>query len=329
MLSDILSVLKFATDPQTRNILNAIITVAARKQPDWKKQIQTENFEFNQSNWAMLSAFTNELFQNIRVTNISPTKLSRFKTIYTELINNAYHHGCKERNKWKIGIKCVYSRWFIQLEVKDDGKGFLVDSVLQNVNRERLEGTRQGKSGLELVRDLSDSMFVQGRQSNVSIVIAGNDRIGISTKTEKYGKHDMLIITWVDNNEWSFLSPDWEPLSNTLNSAIQQLILVKFDTPRKDLIERSIEMSTERKIGMPPDEQEKTFSTQDVKKVRPIITECGSDKSHLFAYIISSDWVYHELKELETPNLEIFRNELDARKWLLTNAKPYFSKTSS
>jgi anti-sigma regulatory factor (Ser/Thr protein kinase) len=335
MLSDILSVLRFATDPQTQNTLNAIASAASRKQPNWKAQVKLEQFKFDQSNWAMLGAFTNELFQNIKATNVSQTKLNRFKTIYTELVNNAYHHGCKDRSRWKIGIKCIYSRWFIQLAIKDDGKGFLVDSALKKVRGERLDGTRQGRSGLELVRDLSDSMFVDGKESMITIVVSGNDRIGISTTTEKHGKYNMLIVTWVDNDEWSFLAPDWEPLSNTLASATQQLIMIRFDTPSPTMVD--VEMSLEngvipnKKIGVPGEDEEegRQFSTQEMKKARPIITECGSDKSHLFAYIISSNWVYEELKELETSNLRIFRTEPDARNWLLSNAKSYFSKVSS
>jgi anti-sigma regulatory factor (Ser/Thr protein kinase) len=332
MLTDIISILKFATDPQTRNTVGAILNAASQKKPNWKAQIQLESFEFNQSNWALINAFTNELFRKISATKISRTKLSRFKSVYTELLNNAYNHGCKGKSRWKISVKCIYSRWFIQLEVKDNGKGFIVDSALEKVKNERWNDERKGRSGLELARDLSDSIFIDGKNSRITIVIAGEDRINIYKSIEKHGKHDLLIITWADKDEWSFLAPDWEPLSNILNSATQRLILVRFASPS-----RADEAQVGTKaIGVPPVEKEdeeyeevdKDFSTQELRQARPIITECGLDTNHLFAYIISSYWAYTDLKELETENLRFFRNEPDAKNWLLKKGKSFFAKES-
>jgi anti-sigma regulatory factor (Ser/Thr protein kinase)/ribosomal protein L40E len=318
MLTDIISLLKVATDPKTRDTITAIIGVASRKQPNWKEQIRVEGYQFTPENSATINAFTNELFRKVLKTGISQGKLERFTTVYSELINNAYYHGCQGKSKWKIIVRCVYSRWFIQLEVSNSGDGFDIQAAMRKVAEERGNGKRHGKSGLELVRDLTDSMYVDGKKSKISIVIAGENRINITTSEELHNKYNLLVVTWKDNEDWSFLIPDWEPLNEVLTKATQSLILIRFGTHSGD---DSAEVRS-KKINSPDGEIDiGKKSTTKIRAAKPIITECALDTDHLFAYIISEKWVYEELVELETENLRFFRNESEAKHWLIETAK--------
>lgn len=320
MITDVLGMLQFATNPNTRATLSAILNAASRRQPNWQTQIQVAGGTFTPSNWPMISAFTNDLFLKVSATGMSRTKFERFQAVYQELISNAYDHGCAKRSRWTISVKCIFCRWYVQLEVKDDGKGFLVHEALDKVAHERANGERQGRSGLELVQTLSDSVYVRGRNSHVTVVIAGEDRIRIRTSCERLGNSDLLIVIWLDEEEWSFLVPDWKPLKDVLDTASQPLILVKFARGSS-----ADETETYPKpIEVPDDERDPAVpATKLFRKAWPIIKQCALDESHYFAYLVSTQWtwVYDDLRSMETSNLRFFFSELEARQWLELRAR--------
>lgn len=319
MLSDFLSVLKFLTDSQTRDTIKAISQVASHKQSDWKKNVYSMREQFKISEWVKINAFSNDLFQRIKNTGISESKFQRFTTIYSELVDNAYNHGCGGKNNCKVTIQCLFSKWFIQLEVADDGRGFDLKKVLQKVDDERADSRiRHGQSGIELILELSDSVEV--KKSRVLVVIAGEDRIKIKTTVVGLEKREMCIVTIEEDEQWSFLSPSWEPLRDTLETITQPLILVRFGKPTtmKDegpaLPQKFYPMDSSGVMGV----------TKPRRKAKPIITECALDKNHYFAYVTPERWVYDDLKKLENSdddendikNLRFFRNENDAISWL-------------
>lgn len=318
MLSDIVNVLKFLTESQTRDTIAAITQIASREQSNWKKNLHSMKQQFRISDWAKINAFTNDLFERVANTGISETKIHRFTTIYSELVDNAYSHGCKDNKKGKVTIQCIYSKWFIQLEVTDNGKGFDLEKTLNAVRNERTQLIRHGKSGLEIVIELSDKVEV--KKSRVSVVIAGEDRIKILTSSEKLNYKDLLVVTVEEDNQWSFLFPSWEPLRETLEAATQPYVLVRFDKSfHVDLNDSEVTIKTR------PETRVNTNSsirqTKPRRTVIPIITEYALDKKHYFAYITRDRWVYNDLKRLEDnsdgiKNLRIFQNEGEAREWL-------------
>lgn len=328
MLSDILNILKFFTDSQTRDTMKAIKMVASSRQKDWRKNVHHVREQFSIANWMKINAFTNDLFERVQNTDISQEKYRRFTTVYSELINNAHDYGCRTNPKCKIIVDCIYSRWFIQLEIKDGGNGFDLHDSLEAVQKQRDEGKRKGKSGLEIVMDLSDKFEV--KKTCIVVVIAGEDRIKTHTAIEKINEADLLLVTVEEDREWSFLAPSWQPLRDTLEKATQPLILVRFGKSSEKSNERVIvlgnfgEKHSSEAYTKAQQPKEKFFIedshvmriTNVRGRAKPIIIDCALDKNHHFAYITPDRWVYDDLKELETANLKFFRNTKDAYYWL-------------
>lgn len=314
MISDILSILKFITDSQTRDTIKAITQATSKKQSDWKNHIFVEKGDFKENNWVNIDVFTNNLFQHVRDTGISETKFRRFTSAYTELIDNAYQHGGIKSNKGSVSINCIFSKWFIQIEVKDSGNGFDLHESLEKVRSDRDDGLRDGKSGLELVRELCDKVEV--KKTRVVAVIAGEDRMHVLSKVDKVGKVDLLEVTVIEDEQWSFLPPSWEPFRDAIEKANQPLILVRFGKMQSRAEGSSVPMA---KDVFFVENSVMTVVRRTLvgrRKMRPIIVECALNKNHYYGYVTPDRWVYDDLKELETDNLKFFRNIRDANIWL-------------
>lgn len=243
MIADILSILKFITDAQTRDTVKAIAQATSRNQDDWRKYVYVMKGQFRDSEWINIDAFTNELFRRVKDTGITETKFSRFRSVYTELIDNAHQYGGNATKKI-VSINCIFSKWFIQIEIKDNGKGFNLGESLTKVRLDKMEGLREGKSGLELVSELCDKLEV--KKSRVTAVIAGEDRIQVLTKTEKIGKAELLEITVVEDEQWSFLPPSWESFRDVIEKAIQPLVLIRFGRIQEKLVNQGSSVSSQR-----------------------------------------------------------------------------------
>lgn len=320
MLGDIINVLKFVTDTNTRETVKAFTEVAARRQKNWRRHIYTMSGKFSVAEWVKINAFTNELFQQVAEVGLSSSKLKRFKTVYSELTNNAYQHGCKKRHKCKVTIKCVYSKWFIQLDIADSGAGFDFDEAIKKVNNERNEGKRTGKSGIEVVSEIADIFQVQ--KARVSVVIAGEDRIKVYTNIEKVGQKELVTIFVETDPDWSFLSPDWTPFREAFDAHKQELWLVRFgeaaDRP-DSLIPKETEIVLVPEKRAFKDNDDILGPTGVRRVVKKIITE-AADINRYYAYVVPSHWVFDDMKVLQAENLRLFQSEDEARIWLENKA---------
>ena len=316
MIGDILNILKFVTDTNTRETVKAFTDVAARHQKNWRRQIHSVSGKFTVAEWVKINVFTNELFQQIAEVGLSSSKLKRFKTIYSELIDNAYHHGCKKRQKCRVTVKCVYSKWFIQLEVVDSGEGYDFDEAQQKIEQERIEGKRTGKSGIEVVKEIADIFEVH--KARVLVVIAGEDRIRVRTKIEDMGQKELVTIFVETDPDWSFLSPDWTPFREAFDEHKQDLVLVRFGVAA-DKPDSLIPKETKIVLAPEPrefrDNDDMLGPTTTRRVFKKIITE-AADINRYFAYVIPSHWVFHDMNELQAENLKLFQTEDDARVWL-------------
>jgi len=318
MFTDFLNFLKFITDSQTRDTVKAFAEVASRKQKDWKQYVRSVSGKFTVAEWAKINAFTNDLFQKVLESGLSESKFRRFKTAYSELVDNAYHHGCKKRSNCKVTIKCVFSKWFIQLEITDTGKGFNYEEALDNVHQERWEEKRSGKSGLEVVSDVVDSLHIH--KSRILIVIACDDRIKVHKSTERISRKELLTIIVEADKDWSFLSPDWTPLREALDEANQELVLVRFGT---SVDTHNVPFATKKKFHMvtiDKDDDDLLRPTRPRREAKIVISE-AMDENRYYAYVVPTHWVHSDMKELQTDNLKFFQTELDAKNWLRKCAK--------
>lgn len=303
MLPNILDVLKFITDSKTGDFVKSISKIASQQQVDCSRDVIVFTGRFRHSEWYKIKAFANELFSKILETGINESKYKRFKTVFSELVTNAYKHGCRNKKNCYVRVRCKFSRWYIQLEVSNTGKGMDLEKALKKVERQRIKGYRQGKSGLEIVSELTDVMEV--KKSQIVVIIAGEDRIKIHTEVHRVENTDLLLITVEENDEWGFLPPKWESLRDTLEKVEERLILVRFGKYRTIKDEaRFVEDSDSMRI------------THRRRMAKPIITECALDKNHFFAYVTADRWVYEDMRELEKDNLRFFRNSNDAYFWL-------------
>jgi anti-sigma regulatory factor (Ser/Thr protein kinase) len=314
MISDILSILKFITDAQTRDTVKAIAQATSKKQSDWKKHVFVMKGKFKETEWINIDAFTNDLFQRVKDTGISETKFRRFTSAYSELIDNAYQHGGLNAKKGIVSINCIYSKWFIQIEIKDNGNRFDLYKSLEKVRNDREQGLREGKSGLELVRELCDKVEI--RKSCVIAVIAGEDRMQILSNVEKFGNTELLEVTVIEDEQWSFLPPSWETFRDAIEKASQPIILVRVGKMQSRAEGNSI--TTAKEVFFVENNVMSAIRRTLVgrRKMRPIIVDCALNKNHYYAYVMPDRWVYDDLKELETNNLKFFRNVSDANAWL-------------
>lgn len=321
MLSDILNIFKFITDSSTRETIQSIARIASERQVDWKKNVFSMKGEFRLSDWFKINAFTNELFRRVRETGISDSKYDRFTTVYTELVENAYHHGCNKKKRCKVKISCIFSKWFIQLEVADTGKGFSISDIEERIRQEKRTESRIGlkKTGLEVVLELSDNLEIK-KKSRVIVVIAGENRVKIHETIEKAEGKNILVVTVEEDSQWSFLYPSWEPLRDALERTEEPLILVRFGRLK---VEDTSPVVPQKKFV--PDNSSLRI-TKRARQALPVILECALNRNSLYAYVLSDRWVYDNFSEFETENLHFFRNESNAKAWLLNPEKNFQEK---
>lgn len=287
MLSELIEILKFITDDKTRQTVQMIGQVASNREKNWSKNIQTMKGKFSARESAKVNAFANALFTEIEKTGITDEKLSIVKTVFTELVNNAFRHGCKYEKKCKISINSIFSKWFVEMEVRDEGKGFNVEEIL---NAKRV-GRR---TGLQLVNDLADNLVTNSTGNVVTVLVASGNRINVETKTLMYDAKALDVITLSEEEDWYFLSPNWFPLQKALNEIVHDNVLVTWKTG----------------IQIYP------LDTCRLGKLIEVTTGCHITPEKNYAFVVHSDWILQDLQEAETNNLKFFSNLYNARRWL-------------
>jgi len=297
MIDEILSFLRFATDPKTRETISTISQVVSASNRDWEKEIQTRKAKFACEESYKVGAFVNHLLDEMKNSGVSPEKITKFRIVFTELIGNAFQHGCKNSHGGKIRIRCTYSRWFIRLEIADPGRGFNLSETLQK----QLEADTGEKvqHGLTLVNNLTYALRTNKRGNVVTAFLASQDSMDIVPAVEKYKGQEILVVTVTDRQEWQYLMASWEPLLHAVENTRQDLVLIRF--------------------------QDMSLTTDRVRKMEKyVVRELNEHFGKRYALVVSSeDERYFELSKFNSDNFRVF-DELqtdEARQWLIGTIK--------
>lgn len=299
ILNDVLSFLRFVTDTQTRDTLASILHVVAKNQKDWKKDIKSVKAEFNGGETHTLAVFINNLLDDFLVIGLSKAKIADFKIVFSELINNAFEHGCRHSEKCTISVQCVYSKWFVHLQVSDSGKGFDLDKTLESLQEQRELDPKKLKHGLQVVKNIAFRLYTNKKGNSIAAVLMGQDNISVIPSTTNYRGQEILVLTIDSDRAWYHLTADWTPLIRTIeNQHHKKLVLI--DATVMD------------------------WSTKESSNAKIVVQKFSGTTDRFYAFVVS-DLVEDEfeLSNLDTENIKVFRHSeiTQAKTWLIEKTR--------
>ncbi len=220
MLNDILLFLKFVVDPNARDTLSGILSFVSKTQKNWRRDVKTTKAEFTGNETYALSVYANSLLSEFEKIGLSANKVSDFNVVFSELVNNAFEHGCNFTDKCHVKITCTYSRWFIQLQVSDSGKGF---NLASQVNTDDFwkhfeQDKTSTKHGLQIVNNLAIRLYTNKKGNSVTAILSGQDSMSVTPAIQKYKNQELLIIHIDSEQAWHYVVADWKPLLRIVHS---------------------------------------------------------------------------------------------------------------
>lgn len=299
IFSDVLNFLKFVTDPNAKNTLADILRVVSRTQKNWKKDIKSVKAEFNGNESYTLSVFVNSLLDDFAVVGLSKNKISDFKIVFSELINNAFEHGCRHSEKCKIVVQCVYSRWFIHLQVSDSGKGFDLEKTLEKLQQQTDSNPTQSKHGLQVVKNIAFRVYSNKKGNLIAAVLTGQDNIEVIPATEHFKGKELLIVNIRSDRAWYYIVADWKPLTRIVDS-YHKMKLIYIN---------AIDMDWTTKVG---------------ESAKTVVERFSETQDRYYAFVVSDQCEDEfELSNLDTDNVKVFRESeiTRAKSWLIEKAQ--------
>jgi len=293
MFSNILSLLRFITDPETRKTLAILSQTVSNNHKNWKDSIKNATAKLSGDDSFRASAFANYLLGELKNLGASNELVNRFQIVFTELVNNAFKHGCKHDKKCKVSIRCTYSQWFIRLEISDSGEGFHFNPDRQYVDEPH---------GLDVVQKLTYKFITNKKGNVITAFIAGHDSLNAIHNIERYKGQEILVINVTSRIEWHYMISDWEPLRRALEYATQRLILINC-------------------IEVP-------WSTEVSRKSKRTIKEF-QDPQKFYALVVHYEIAgAFDLDTLNSDNFKVFEHYYDttaAKQWLIQQGKRFGS----
>lgn len=218
MIDDILMMLRFITDPETRKTIRILASIPSRNKLDWRRDVRRASARFSGIEPFKVMNFANALINDMKALNVSENDIKRFKTVFDELIRNAFEHGCHAVKKCRVSINCTYSRWFIALEVSDSGEGFDFSEALA------FQG--DNTHGLQLVDKLAFKLTANKKGNSLTALLISEPVLRILPRIEECCGKEILVLRVVDEQDWNYMIADWEPLRNAVKRASQNLVLI-------------------------------------------------------------------------------------------------------
>lgn len=293
MISVILDFLRLLFSPDTRETLGHISSFVAKSQKNWKADIKTSKAKFSGDESYKVSVFANSLFDELKKSGISNEKADKFRIVFTELITNAFEHGCKHRPRCRVKVHCTYSPWFIRLRVTDSGNGFDLLRHLSSGSQVDEKNNDEYPHGLQVVNKLTYRLYTNKKGNSVTAFLASQDSLEILPAVETYKGKEIFVIYLVTEEAWYYMSTTWEPLKRAVENVSHQLILI--------------------------DCTDNAFSTKDAEEARRVIAEFKDRREKFYAFVLHDKNDYFELKRLDSYNFQVFYGgELEqAKDWLV------------
>lgn len=203
--------------------------------------------------------------------------------MFTELIHNAFQHGCKESGNCRIKVVCDYSSWFIRLEVSDTGKGFNLEEELKTEYSEL--------HGLQLVKNIAYKLKSNKKGNVLTVFLINQDKIQTQASIEKYKGKAILSINIVSREKWYYLIESWEPLKEVVENSSQDLILIDCTKVR--------------------------WATKRSSEAEKVVKDFRANPNKRYALVINMiEARDFKLERLNSPNFRVFSQLEIAKQWL-------------
>lgn len=201
----------FEADHQTvKNTLEKMedIKPISEQLKEWDNSSSVEiKLKCNENEYTHLIA--RKLEQKLEEGGFDPEFQGYVQTIFTELIANAFDHGCKNLKRGVVRISLDLNEAFFKLEVEDPGPGFAARQMLEKIKKEPLN--RERRRGIMQILAIADNLeySADGKRCK-SVIYKKSQGSGIFSKesdgityVEIKGKGDLALSEefrkWVDN----------------------------------------------------------------------------------------------------------------------------------
>jgi len=296
MIGDIVSILRFITDPDTRKTVEVLANIPSISRLDWKRNVKTASAKFSGNEFFKVSGFANALIADMKTSSLSENEIKKFETVFGELVRNAFRHGCNEAVDCKVSINCTYCPWFVALEISDTGRGFDTANALLQKDDDT--------HGLQLVKRIAFRLTTNKKGNSLTALMIAEPALQILPRVEKYRGAEILVLPVVDRYDWSYLIADWEPLRDAVKHAAQKLILV--------------------------DCSQVHWSTEAIREMKHMVKEFKEYGDRFFALVVDHKAdLWFDFSRLSVGNFKVFHDwshiaseELPlAKEWLLNQSR--------
>lgn len=315
MLSVIINFLRYFRDPDVKEALSHIYRVVLRNQKGWREEIRTLRAKFRGDESYKVVAFANFAIQEFKQAGITPKQIDRFRIVFSELLRNAFEHGCKNSRRCRVSVRCIYCRWFIRLQIADSGDGFDLTSALDKWKFAVDFRRDQDRHGLWIVGQLTDSLRVNKAGNTLTAFFLTSSSFTLIPVVQRYKRHEILVLNVDDGSAWDYMAASWRPLAEALENAQQKLVLINC--------------------------QAMYWDSDRVARVRDTVGDFKMRQGCFYAFLVDrQDSKLFNLKKLESGNLRVFEaNDLDrgdhdaqidhAREWLFQSLKDHTSQAKA
>jgi anti-sigma regulatory factor (Ser/Thr protein kinase) len=185
MLDLFINAVRFAVSEDVRKSTTAILEML-KKSPEWQQDICTLEASIDRSfaeQSALLSDLTLTKMENLSYSRVNA---EQFRFIFTELVKNAFEHGCKFSFQ-NIKITVHITKPYVALTVLNPrGSNFDLEETVKH-KRQALSlnpGLRRGR-GLVHVNDIADTFeSVDGKRGVKAVIYL--DQVGFEVKASSY-----------------------------------------------------------------------------------------------------------------------------------------------
>lgn len=224
MIDDIVKIVQLILDKDRWLQLSEMLDAVSRKNVEWQKEIRCTKGKFRGNEGHKIGLFLNEAIRQIRECGTSENQIANFARVFNELMDNAIRHGCKGERSGKITVVCFFCRWFIHLEITDNGPGFDLKSALAQTRK-----TAKGRGvahGLDVVDTLAYEFFTNKKGNSVTAVLSGQEHFEVVPNVEQHDGFHILTITILSEDAWYDTNTDWSPVIHAIENASERFILV-------------------------------------------------------------------------------------------------------
>lgn len=105
-----------------------------------------------------------KLFLEFNISNISDVDLFKFNVVLRELMTNAIKHGNNFSDNKKVFISCFIKDNYLNLIVEDEGEGFNLPEIPENMN-----DLREEKRGFFIISNYSERITKNGNNVRIEM----------------------------------------------------------------------------------------------------------------------------------------------------------------